>query len=127
VTAYATVEKVRALADDLSIRKLPADDGALERLIERASSDVELVLGQRGLDMDALADSQAAALAAATSWQAILLAVQGPTRELGADDLVTSVPLVSFASPSRAPRISPRAVESLAHSGLIQRSGTVKT
>ena len=125
MSAYATSAQVRALAADLGVGKVPSDDGALARLIERASGDVELVLGRRGLDPALLTVTQAAALASATCWQACLIATQGGIRELGSDDLVQSVPLVSFASPSRAPRISPRAVETLARTGLIMRSGTL--
>ena len=125
MSSYATTAQVRALAADLSIGKLPTDDAVLARLIVRASGDVERVIGQRDLDLDALTDPQIAALANATAWQSILIAVQGAKMELGSDDLVQSIPLVSFAPPSRAPRIAPRAVELLARTGLIRRSGTI--
>lgn len=95
------------------------------RVIERASSDVERVMGQRAVDLGALTVEQTAALSAATAWQTLFLVQQGADTEVGVDDLLVSTPFLAFAAPGRAPRIAPRAIELLAGTGLIVRSGTI--
>jgi hypothetical protein len=117
--SVATVEQLTALATGLEV-ELPNDPQAL---LDRAQGQVE-TLGCRTRftadDLEAMSDDQTAALVAATITQACWLA------ELGEDWL--GPPEVTHAGDvtltADLPRLAPPVLETLAHTGLIMRSGT---
>jgi hypothetical protein len=74
------------------------------------------------LDPEGLTDVQKAALVRATCAAAEFCLVQGEDSLVGAEDGIASLPLVAFSG-RPLPRVAAKAVEELAGSGLVVRSG----
>lgn len=126
---YATAADLIAYAVDLSVT--PPTGAAAERLLERASEDVDRVLGpyavwmggERKLDPALLTTAARSALARATCAQAVHRIVLGPDFfDAEPEDLLSGDIRVLRS----AQRISPRVAEILSGTGLLRRSGTLQ-
>lgn len=128
---YATPAQVRAYVQGSGVI-VPADDGEVGRLIERAEREIDLVLGPwprfsngRKLDPPALSVTAREALQRATAAQVEFDSAMGADVLVGAQDGIAAIGGISF-SRDPLPRTAPRAVEELAGHGLLIRSGTVE-
>jgi hypothetical protein len=128
VAIYATQAQLEAYLADTPEVSVPGDAEAVERLLQRAETAVDLILGSwprfatgRKLDPAQLDLVQREGLARATCAAAQHLLVLDPDVLVGADDYAPGEVTVL----RRAVRTSPRAVEELSGHGLIRRSGTI--
>jgi hypothetical protein len=121
VTAWATVEQLQTLARQLGV-EVPANDNA-DELLARAQGDCEVWgLRYRLSDLTGLTGEQTAALGEAVCRQACWL-LEDEGTYLGPDNVAAIEPGISFSRDPR-PRLSPAALEALAHWDLIGRTGT---
>ncbi|MBO0767543.1 MAG: hypothetical protein J2O48_02540 [Solirubrobacterales bacterium] len=134
MSTYTTVPAFRAYAQDISPLpgRVPDDDQAVDRLLQRAEGDVDRAIGgppkapdqARRLDPTTLPQAQADALSRATCAAALFRLRQRETILVGADDGLISAGSVQFRQIGWLPRQSPVMLEELAGSGLMQHSGT---
>jgi hypothetical protein len=105
----------------------PPHNTGLERLLDRAQADVEVLACRTRFtteDLAALDDLQEGALAAAVCVQALWLAELADAGDaIGPSDIEGLPGGVTFSRELR-PSLSPRALELVALTGLIARSGT---
>lgn len=134
MSTYATVEEVRSLVGSETLPLLPADDGDLEALIDRAELDVDAVLSARierdpvtgrKLRLQDLSAVQVAALSRATSAALEWRILQGEEGLAEGDDGLKAVGPLTFGTPPRPP--ADAMLEQLAGHGFPWRSGTVGT
>jgi hypothetical protein len=122
MSSWATVSQLRTLAVDVGVA-VPIDNTACERLLQRAQDGCEVWgLRMRLESLSGLSAAQTGALADAACRQALWL--RDLADEWLGDDGVATTEGITFSRDPR-PRISPAALEALAHHGLVARTGTV--